>query len=210
MMTTKITTRTAAGALCVLAATTGITQAEVYTLEMHGVVDQFGFGFGGADRFPFAGLASGDALLFHFEYDLNTLPTDVEPGGVARYSFDGAGSYVRLGANTVAFDGFSVVVGSTDSGSMVIGFSGFTSSFSGFSAGFTIEGAGALPTDLPTAIDVNDFTWARNSAANSDLNSFLLPIVMGSVDLITITPAPSGALVLLSGGLLAARRRRKA
>lgn len=179
--------------------------SEIFTFESTGVIEQFGVGFGGADQFPFIGLAAGDQIFFHFEYDINTLPTSND-GLKASYNFDGAGSFVRLGSTTLEFDEISISLGSGAGGHM--SFNGSIASL-GFSAGLTIEGPTPLQIDLPTSIDLSQFTWSRNSGANSDQNQFLLPIVMGTVDTAVITPAPA-TIPLIMGGLLVGTRRRRA
>ena len=202
-MHTKLTALIA----CLITAT-GPAHAEIYTLEMEGVITDFGANFTGADQFPFAGLSNGDQMLFHFEYDLSTMPSDTN-GGLTYYTIDGAGSYVQLGASTIQFSQVSILVGTTNGAQFgALGFSGIAPELNGFNAGFSIEGGPGLPGDLPTEINLSDFNSARNAGANNELNDFLFPIVLGTVDSITITPAPAGSFALLAGGLLASIRRR--
>lgn len=186
-----------------LAAST--STAGILALEATGTVEMFGSSFDGAGQFPFVGLNEGDAMEFRFAYDTAAAPVS-NNGSIAFYEFSGTDSWVRLGDSTVQFDWIRIGVGTSFSGG-VLSFSGF-SAVHGMSAGLQLEGPGALSTDLPTALELDDFPWFRASSANSDLNQLLLPIVMGSVDTAVITPSPAG-LCVMGLGLAGVWRRRR-
>lgn len=196
-------TRLFAGVL--FAVTCVATDAEIYSFESTGVITDFSPGFGGADQFPFIGLNTGDSLFYHFEYDINIAPS-FSDGFTTRWEMDGSGSYAMLGSTRVDFDSIRIVVSSDGILGGNLGFSGFVDE-DGVSAGLNIEGPEPLGHVLPTSVNLSQFTWSRNAGADSDQNLLLFPIVLGTVDSATITPAPAGSLLLLASAAIVRRRR---
>ena len=176
------------------------------TFESTGIITDFRPGFDGADEFPFIGLNEGDSLFYHFEYDSDVSAIS-DNGFTTTYEFAGAGSYAFLGSTRVDFDSIRISISSDGISGGGIGFTGFVDDI-GVSAGVNLDGASPMSGELPTSIDINDFTWARLSGANSDQNQITFPIVMGTVDTATITPAPASSALLLAAAGFARRRRR--
>lgn len=196
------TTLFACSALAVLA---GTTVADMLVFESTGIITDFRPSFAGADQFPFVGLTEGDSLFYHFEYD-NSVSAISDDGFSTTYEFDGMGSYALLGSTRIDFDRIRIVISSDGVLGGGIGFSGFLDEI-GVSAGLNMDGAAPLSNELPSSIDINQFTWARNAGANSDQNQVLFPIVLGTVDTATITPAPASSALLLAAAGFARRRR---
>ncbi len=196
--------RLAAGTVIALATCNAL--AQTYTFESTGVITDFGSEFSGADMFPFVGLSAGDSLFYHFEYDISTAPTS-STGLSTIWEISGTNSYAMLGSTRVDFDRIQIVISSDGVSSGSLGFSGFVDAI-GVSAGLGMDGSTPLAHELPTSININDFTWARNAGANSDQNPLLFPIVMGTVDTVTIVPAPGAMGMVIGGVYLFARRRR--
>ena len=194
-----------AGAL-VIGVLSGAAGSDVYTLSGVCESEQFGFGFGGADQYPFAGESAMSDVSFSFSYDSDAVPYEVE-GGIARYEFVGSGSSFTLGANTVEFDSVRIIVGTSQSGNGVISMSGVNDAL-GVDAGVQFESIAPIGTALPTSFDLNGFDLFRSFSMNSDQNQFLLPILFGSVTDASLVPAPGAIGVLGLGCLVGARRRR--
>ncbi|MCA9304399.1 MAG: hypothetical protein KC996_09780 [Phycisphaerales bacterium] len=192
------------GGLLVLASVGA--NAGIYSFDGTGEIFQFGFGFGGADSYPFAGLNHGDAMAFHFVYDTSVSAVS-DDGMAAEYLFAGGESFVEMGGTSVGFDSFRVLVGEFSSGGGFLSFIGRNESL-GLTAVVALYGASGQPTALPTAFDHGEFTWSSEFSVNSDENQFLLPVVFGDFLTGEITPAPGTGLMMLGGLVLAGRRRR--
>gem|GEM_PF-2996394 len=201
-MTMKHMTLIAGTVLTTLASS---SLADLYTFESTGTITDFRPSFAGADQFPFVGLSEGDSLFYHFEYD-NSVSAISDDGFTTTYEFDGLGSYALLGSTRIDFDRIRIAISSDGVLGGGIGFSGYLDEI-GVSAGLNMDGAAPMSNELPTSIDINQFTWSRNAGANSDQNQVLFPIVLGTVDTATITPAPASSLLLLAGAGFARRRR---
>jgi len=191
----------------ILATLSGSSIADMLTFESTGIITDFSPGFDGADEYPFVGLDTGDSLFYHFEFESTATPISMSANN-ALFELDGAGSYAVLGSTVVNFERIRISVGSSDG---VIGgyfnIEGYVDSL-GINAGIGMQGGAFLAPELPSSIDVSQFNWARNSGANSDQNQVLFPIVLGTVDTATITPAPASSALLLAAAGFARRRRR--
>ena len=191
----------------ILATLSGSSIADMLTFESTGIIIDFSPGFDGADEFPFVGLDAGDSLFYHFEFESTATPISMSANN-ALFELDGAGSYAILGSTVVNFERIRISVGSSDG---VIGgyfnIDGYVDSL-GINAGIGMQGGAFLAPELPSSIDVSQFNWARNAGADSDQNQILFPIVLGSVDTATLTPAPaSSALLLAAAGYARGRTR---
>lgn len=176
--------------------------ADILTLDTVGSITDI---FIPTDAAPFDHLTTGDSINFHFEYDTDLIPISSGPDSVV-YQFGGSSSWVDLGGVQIGFDSVTATVNNEGFGGR-ISFSGRMDALGAY-AGFFLEGANELALELPTALDVLDFTSVRESVGNSDDNMLLLPNVYGTVDSVTIVPAPTGSLALALGVIGAARRRR--
>lgn len=191
----------------ILATLSGSSIADMLTFESTGIIIDFSPGFDAADEFPFVGLDAGDSLFYHFEFESTATPISMSANN-ALFELDGAGSYAILGSTVVNFERIRISVGSSDG---VIGgyfnIEGYVDSL-GINAGIGMQGGAFLAPELPSSIDVSQFNWARNAGADSDQNQILFPIVLGSVDTATLTPAPASSALLLAAAGFARRRRR--
>ena len=191
----------------VLVAATSLTRADIYTLEMDATVGLFLDGTFAADEYPFAELNEGDPFQFHFEYDVDAIPTQIDQFGLAYYSFDDGNSYAQLGSDVVNFEQIVVTVGTTIEGETILDFVGVTVEHHFFIAGLRLESSAPLSTDLPTSLNLDDFDLNQDVWADNSLNVLFIPVVSASINSITITPAPAGTFaLLLSAGLLTRRR----
>lgn len=181
-------------------------QAEIYTFESSGVITDYSPGFGGGDQFPFVGLSAGDSLFYHFEYDINTIPV-FDNGTTKTWEIAGTNSYAMLGSTRVDFDWIRIIISSDGVSSAGVGFNGFVDDI-GVNAGLSMDGPVPMAVELPTSIDVNSFSWARNAGADSNQNNILFPIVLGTVDTVTVVPAPGAMGVVIGGVGFFGRRRR--
>jgi len=192
----------------VLVVAAGLARADIYTLEMDATVGLFFDGTFAADEYPFAGLNVGDPFHFHFEYDIDALPTRIDKSGVTYYSFNDGNSYAQLGSDAVNFDQIVVTLGTNNRGDSFIDFLGVTEDHNYFIAGLRLESSAPMSTDLPTSVNLNDFDVRREAWADNGLNGLFFPLVGAAVNSITVTPAPAGTFALLIGAGLTARRRR--
>lgn len=159
----------------------------------------------GGDQYPFVGLQAGvqSLLAFEFFYDSATAPTTLTDT-FARYVFPGNGSTFVLDGRSVEATSLEIAITHTFSGDTLVDVT-MRSSLHEMSANVGFYGSGFLPLTVPTSF--NPFAFPVEIGANSDLNTFLVPIVMGTADTIAITPAP-GAAGLLGAVVLGLRRRR--
>lgn len=159
----------------------------------------------GGDQYPFVGLQAGvqSLLAFEFFYDSATAPTTLTDT-FARYVFPGNGSTFVLDGRSVEATSLEIAITHTFSGDTLVDVT-MRSSLHEMSANVGFYGSGFLPLTVPTSF--NPFAFPVEIGANSDLNTFLVPVVMGTADTIAITPAP-GAAGLLGAVVLGLRRRR--
>ncbi len=189
------------GAVLVLSA--GGAAAGTHSLDGLGTVDMFGSGFDGADSAPFFGIGDGDAIVFHMEFDANAAAVS-DNGLVATYEFLGGGSFFQMGQNVTSIETLSITVGTS-------GFIRFHAMNLGLGFSANMDFVGLDPfasTALPGSFDLADGGFGELDA-DSSLNQFLLPIVLGSAQSATITPTPGTGLVMLGGAMVCGRRRRR-
>lgn len=159
----------------------------------------------GGDQYPFVGLQAGvqSLLAFEFLYDSDTAPITLTDT-FARYVFPGSGSTFAIDGRSVEATSLEIAITHTFTGDTLVDVT-MKSSLHQMSAYVGFYGSGFLPLTVPASFD--PFAFPVEIAANSDLNTFLVPVVTGTADTITITPAP-GAAGLLGVVVLGWRRRR--
>ena len=182
------------------------SQAEILAVEGTGIVDLFGESFGGADRFPFAGLSLGDPISFRYQFDISATISSIN-GMVATYELDPMGSFMQLGENILTFDRLDMRLGTYQGGSGGLGFSAYNSTL-GVSAFVGFSGPDPLSMDIADPIDFDSLIWGHDFGADSDSNNLLLSIVYGVAHNAELVPAP-GVLSLAMGGVLVSARRRR-
>lgn len=189
-----------------LATLSSSSHAELLTLEAHAVVDEFFPSFEGGDQFPFVGLERLDEALFRVQYDTDLVPVEID-GMSARYELDAAGSSLLLGDSLLSFDTATLRVGTNSNGHGFVAFSGQNDEH-GTRATFSMFGQGPVSMDLPTSLDLADFSFGNDFTANSDDNQLLLPIAFGGLTSVGVVPAPGTVLIAGVGVMASARRRR--
>lgn len=162
----------------------------------------------GGDQYPFVGLQwEVEALLeFEFFYTTDTAPITLTDT-YARYIFPGNASTFAIDGRVVEATSIEIAISHYSGGSTStwVDFT-FRSSVHQMYANLGFAGAGLLPLAVPQSFD--PFGFPVDIGADSDLNDYLLPILIGRADTISITPAPT-SLAALGIGLLATGRRRR-
>ncbi len=174
-------------------------------LEGSGMTYEIRTDLPGGDSFPFTGLMPEVDVPFSFSvlFDSST-PATSNNGTTAVYHFSGTGSWMDIGGNLFEPTLLTVTT-STSASSSWLSFSlrhdtlGVTANLF-----FSTNQPGSL--DLPTSLSL--YGSDGEMTANSDQNTFLIPILAGMFDGATITPAPSGWGLLGLGLIVAGRRRR--
>ncbi|MBX3360637.1 MAG: hypothetical protein KF912_00285 [Phycisphaeraceae bacterium] len=160
----------------------------------------------GGDQYPFVGLEweVEAQLAFEFHYDSDTPPTTLTDT-FARYVFPGGGSTFAIDGRVVEASLLEIVVWHDAGNHISVDFM-MHSTVHQMYASIGLIGIGLPPLVVPSSLD--SFSFPVELGANSYLNDYLLPILMGRADTIVITPAP-GSFVAIGFGVLAVNRRRR-